>query len=95
MTDELNDKALDKRIAALMNRGPQRRGRPPLGFTKAMQYSDEVWKLRRAGASPWRAVVEVGSRNGKTPEHISACMKMIADTSPQEYIETDRTEDTD
>jgi hypothetical protein len=93
MTDELDDKALDKRIAALINGPARRRGRPPMGFTKAIQYSDEVWELRRAGMSSWRAVVEVARRNRKTPEHISACVKMAADTPPHEYMEPDRTEE--
>jgi hypothetical protein len=85
MTDELDDKALDKRIAALINGHSRRRGRPPMGFTKAMQYTKEVWELRRAGMPSWRSVVEVARRNRKRPEHISACVKIVTDTPPHEY----------
>lgn len=95
MTDELDDKELDKRIAALVGgRSTRKRGRPPTGFAKAIGYADEVWRLRWEGMSPWRAKKEVAGVNRKTPEHISSCVKMIDDTPGHEFWEHDETEDT-
>ena len=71
----------------------RKRGRPPMGFAKALDYSDQYEELRRSGVSPWRAVVQVAERNRKTPEHISACRKMIEDTDPHEYMEPDRVDE--
>jgi hypothetical protein len=90
MASDDDDPDLDRRIARL-----RRRGRPPMGFTKAMQYSDEYWELLRAGFSSWHAKVEVARRNRKRPEHISACVKLINETDPHEYMydEPDYSED--
>ena len=94
MTDEIEDKELDKRIAALVA-GPstRRRGRPRNGFAKAIAYADQVSQLRWAGMSPWRAKKEVARINQKRPEHISACVKMIEETPGHEFWEHDETED--
>jgi hypothetical protein len=94
MMDELDDKELDRRIAALTGgRSTRKRGRPPTGFSKALHYTDQVWALRRAKVPSWRARVEVAKLNRKTPEHISACVKMVSETPPDQYMEPDRTEE--
>jgi hypothetical protein len=66
-----------------------RRGRPPMGLAKALKYSDQVWECRRSGMSAWAAVVKVAQLNRKTPEHISSCLKRVANTDPHEYLEPD------
>src|SRR5262245_46687585 len=101
MDDELSDKELDERIASLIGAGPstprrgrstRRRGRPPNGFAKALKYADQVSQLMWAGMSPWRAKTEVARLNGKRPEHISQCVKMINETPLYEWWEHDETE---
>ena len=84
MTD--SDKKLDNYVRSLLMTHVPRRGRPPNGFQKALQYSGEVEELIRLGTKPWKAVQEIAARNHKTPEHISACLKKIADTNPYEYL---------
>lgn len=93
MRDKHDEKLLIARLDALCLGFRRRRGRPPTGVAKALQYTDEVYKLRFAGRSSWRAIVEVAVENQKTPEHIAACVKMINDTPPHELGEADRTED--
>ena len=86
---------LNARLAALMVIGDGRRsrGRPRTGFSKALYYSDQVDELIRSGMKRWTAVKAVATLNKKTPLHISACRKRIADTDPHEYMEWDRVED--
>lgn len=94
MIGEIDDKTLDRLIADLI-KIRSTRGRPRTGLTKASQYSDEYWQLRNAGASSWHAKEKVAANNQKTVQHISACVKMINETPPHEYLEPDRTEDTE
>jgi hypothetical protein len=84
----MDDEDLDKRIRALLS-SRKRRGRPPMGYSKALNYSNQVDELMRSGISPWRAVVKVAQLNCKTPEHISSCRKIVADTDPREYDPVD------
>jgi hypothetical protein len=93
MSDDLEEKMVNKKIASLLSALPRRRGRPPTGFAKAIKYSDEYFALRVSGMSPWRAKQEVARRNRKTPEHISACVKMIDETPGHEFWMHDETED--
>jgi hypothetical protein len=67
-------------------RGQGRRGRPPRRFSKAYGYTQQYWKLRQEGVTPWRAIKQVAELNGKTPEHIAACRKLVEDTDPMEYL---------
>ena len=77
----MNEDDVDAQLAALVEEPfpTRKRGRPRTGWTKAQQYSHEVDELRRAGMSPWNAVKEAAKRNRKSPEHISACRKMVVD----------------
>jgi hypothetical protein len=81
-----DDDDLDKRIRALLRK---KRGRPPIGYSKALGYSKQVDERIRSGMKPWRATVEVAQLNRKTPEHISSCRKLVADTDPREYDPVD------
>ena len=97
----MTDDNLDKKVRSLLasmgwgprtlagKRGPRtswgRRGRPPLGYSKALEYDKQVWELMRAGMRPTQAVHEVATRNRKNPLHIWACRKLVADTDPREY----------
>lgn len=78
-----DDDDFDKKWAEFFRR--RKRGRPPMGYAKALDYSNQVDALMRSGMSPWRAVVKVAELNRKRPEHISSCRKMVADTDPREY----------
>lgn len=94
LDDSRDEKRLSAKLEALCPHCKRRRGRPPTGFAKALKYTDEVFELRRAGRSSWRAIVEIAAKNWKTPEHIAACVKRIKETDPHEYLlEPDRTED--
>ena len=94
MSDDLDEQELNKKLDALFQSPRRRRGRPRTGFTKAEQYSTEVQELRLSGMRAWSAKKEVARRNHKTAEHISQCVKKVADTDPYEYcLEHDRTED--
>jgi len=86
MNNKDDNKDLDRRIDALLA-GARQRGRPPLGFRNALQYADQYWDLRRQGMSSWRAKKEVARRYSKTPEHISACVKMIDEVPPSDLFE--------
>jgi hypothetical protein len=63
--------------AALSDRPP--RGRPADRFAKAFHYNNQVVDLIRCGTKPWTAVTQVAKLNSRRPEHISACMKLVAD----------------
>jgi hypothetical protein len=110
MVDDPSDEARDEWIARLLRpesgrsrRGPApkagfstgKRGRPPDGFAKAYKYWNQYWHLRLAqGMSPWHAKEEVARLNGRTVEHISACVKRLEETDPRElWEEPDGTED--
>jgi hypothetical protein len=72
---------LDKLIQAMRPKpAPPQRGRPRNGFFKARSYTEQYWKLRDDGMSPWLAIKEVAKKNRKTPEHISACRKEVEDS---------------
>jgi hypothetical protein len=86
MNDKLGDKELDRRIKAVL--AGRDRGRPPSGFGKALRYADQYWELRRRGTSPWRAKKEVARVNSKTPHHISACVKMVDEAPPSNFLKT-------
>jgi len=78
----MDQDSLEAKIAALLGpdlRPQRRRGRPRDGFRKADLYAKQVEELVRSGMNPWSAVKEVAKRNRKTPEHISACRKMVND----------------
>jgi hypothetical protein len=94
MTEELDDKELNKMIAALLGgRSARRRGRPPTGFEKSIKYADQVWELRWRGVPSWTAITDVAEGNRKTPQHIAACVKMINDSPASEFWEHDKTDD--
>jgi hypothetical protein len=77
-----DDDDFDKKIGALFRR---KRGRPPMGYSKALDYSNQVDELMGSGMRPTQAVHEVATRNHKHPLHIWACRQLVADTDPREY----------
>jgi hypothetical protein len=105
MVDDPSDEA--REIAKLLRpkrrRGPApkagfstgKRGQPPNGFAVARKYWEQYWHFRLAqGMSSWHAKEEVAKLNGKTVQHISACVKMLDETDPSDLWEgPDGTED--
>ena len=77
---EHNDDGLDGRIAAVMRR---RRGRPRDGFSRATKYYSSYLGHQREGMSPIEAKRAVARDYSITPQHVSACVKMIENKAPE------------
>lgn len=85
-------KTLNKRKTRLVL-GRGRRGRPPDGFMRALRYQRCYDLYRSEGLSRWEAKRAVARDFLITPEHVSACLKLIEDTPAHEFWEHDETED--
>lgn len=75
----VRNKTIDPPKVQALKAAPRRRGRPAMGLKNACRYTITLVQLINWGWPPTAAVREVAKQYRKTPEHIWACRKLVAD----------------